>query len=126
MSDLRDLPEEEREIVADEQAAEQIDEEHEAVTEEDEEPAKTEYLEFLGTDPRGFGTEFYAEGVVGHTVTRKHLKDVHDVTTQDKDLAWTKAAAGKHKGRMLVPVADVSPEALDILENDPMFKRVSL
>ena len=126
MSDLHELPEEEQRIEADEQAAERIDGE-EGVADEPEaepEPEKVEYIEFLGTDPK-FGTEFYAPGVVGHTVTRKDLKDAWGITIP-KDIEWTKLAGGPHRGRMLVPVSDLTPEAADGLANDPMFKRVSL
>ena len=84
------------------------------------EPNKVEYIEFVGLDS-GLGTEFHSE----HTVTRKQLKDAWDVTTP-KDLRWVKAEGGPHKGRMLVPVSDMSPEAAAGLENDPMFKRVTL
>lgn len=87
---------------------------------EQEEPAKVDYIEFLGTDPQ-FGVEFTSE----HTVTRKQLKDAWDVTTP-KDLRWEKKVGGPHKGRMLVPVSDMSPEAAAGFENDSMFRRVTL
>jgi hypothetical protein len=76
----------------------------------------TEYIEFVGTDP-AYGTEFHEK----HSVSRAHFKKYHDVTTP-KDLEWTKRADGK----MVVPVADMSPEAAEILANDPMFKKVTL
>lgn len=79
------------------------------------EGAKIEYLEYVGEKP--YGTEFIHQ----HTVTRKQLKDYRDVTT-DKDLSWTK---GKN-GRMLVPISDMSPEAAEALEADPVFRRVTL
>lgn len=81
----------------------------------DPESAKVEYIEYLG-DPT-YGTEF----TVGHEVSRKHLREHHDVSTP-KDLTWTK---GKN-GRFLVKVEDMSPEAAELLENDPAFKRVTL
>jgi hypothetical protein len=121
---MTDLPQEERDILADEQAAKDIDQDNSVAVPEDDEPETTDYIEFVGTDPQ-FGTEFYRPGVVGHSITRKHMRETHDVT-MTKDLEWTKAEAGKHKGRMLVPVEGLSQDTLDILENDPMFKRVSL
>lgn len=77
---------------------------------------KTEYIEFVGTDPK-HGTEFHTS----HSVSKAHFKKFHDVTT-DKDLEWTKGP----NGRFLVPVSDMSPEAAEVLVNDPMFKRVTL
>lgn len=78
---------------------------------------KTEYIEFLGTDPSTHGTKFS----VGHGVSKAHFKKYHDVVTP-KDLEWTKGS----NGRFLVPVSDMSPEAAEVLVNDPMFKRVTL
>lgn len=93
-----DLPEADAEIAADEEV---------------------EYLEFVGTKP--FGTEFY--GATGtHTVTRAQMKDRHDVDLGPKEVVWRK---GKN-GRFLVPVADMTPEAVEVLAADPMFKRVSI
>lgn len=80
------------------------------------EEAKTEYVEFVGTDPN-YGTEFHEK----HAVSRAHLKKYHDLTTP-KDLEWTKGS----NGRFLVPVADMTPEVAELLANDPMFKRVTL
>jgi hypothetical protein len=76
---------------------------------------KTEYIEFVGEPP--YGTEFSA----GHSVSRKHFKEYHDITTT-KDLEWTK---GKN-GRFLVPVADMSPEAAEHLVDQTMFRKVTL
>jgi hypothetical protein len=123
---MTDLPQEERDILADEQAAEAIDQDNELAAEGEQEPESetTDYIEFLGTD-KEYGVEFYAPGVVGHTVTRKDLRDAWDVETP-KDLKWTKMAGGPHKGRMLVKVEDMSEAAATGFENDPMFRRVSL
>lgn len=116
MSDVsNEVAAEENEVLADEQAALE-----ELTPEAAEEDSSTEYIEFLGTDPK-HGTEFTAE----HTVTRKQLWDAWDVTTP-KDLRWTKLEGGPNKGRMLVPVADMSSEAAEGLANDPMFRRVTL
>jgi hypothetical protein len=109
---------EEREVVADEKAAEAIDADNSVEAEA--EPAKVEYIEFVGTDAK-YGTEFHSE----HTVTRAQIRDAWDIKTP-KDLTWTKLEGGPHKGRMLVPVSDMSPEAAAGLENDPMFRRVTL
>jgi hypothetical protein len=84
----------------------------------DDEPAgTTDYIEFLGTDPATYGTKFHTS----HAVSKMHFKKYHDVTTP-KDLTWEKGA----NGRFLVPVSDMSPEAAEVLDNDPMFKRVTL
>jgi hypothetical protein len=91
------------------------------VPDEDQEaqPSEQEYIEFVGQEPHG--TEFHSE----HTVTRKQLRDAWGVETS-KDLRWTKAAGGPNKGRMLVPVSDMSEAAAQGFENDPMFRKVTL
>lgn len=89
-----------------------------------EEPAKTKFVEFVGTDPR-FGVEFYPEGRVGHTVLPRDVKDAWGVEIPKK-IEWTKAAGGPHKGRMLAPAEGLSDEALESFNNDPMFKVVEL
>jgi hypothetical protein len=101
---------EEREVATDEAAMPQTAEA---------EPEKTEYIEFVGQEP--YGTEFISE----HTVTRRQLRDAWDVAIP-KDLKWTKTQGGPNAGRMLVPVSDMTPEAAEGFEKDPMFKRVSL
>lgn len=118
---------EEREVLADEQVGDtatgttlEDTATTDAEQEQPEEEPKTEYIEFVGTDPQ-YGVEFHSE----HTVTRKQLRDAWGVETS-KDLKWTKQDGGPLKGRMLVPVADMSPEAAEGLANDPMFKRVTL
>jgi hypothetical protein len=78
-----------------------------------------EYIEFVGQQP--YGVEFTAE----HVVTRKQLREAWDVTIP-KDLKWTKAEGGPNRGRMLVPVSDMTPEAAAGFENDPLFKLVTL
>jgi hypothetical protein len=115
---------EEQAFLADEQAGAEMD--AEAGQEGELAPAedKVEYIEFLGTN-KEFGVEFYKEGVVGHSVTRKELREAWDVDTP-KDLKWTKMAGGPHKGRMLVKVEDMSPAAAEGFANDPMFRRVTL
>jgi len=80
----------------------------------------TEYIEYVG-DKASYGTTFLSE----HTVTRKQLRDAWDVET-GKDLRWVKAEGGPNRGRMLVPVSDMSPEAAKGFENDPLFRRVTL
>lgn len=80
---------------------------------------KVDYIEFVGQQPHG--TEFYgANGT--HTVTRSHLKEYHDVDLGAKEVVWKRGA----NGRFLVPVNDISPEAVAVLEKDPLFKRVTL
>ena len=107
--DRNEVPEADPEVRADEQAG----------LEPEQEEGKTQYVEFVGSEP--FGTEFTSE----HTVTRKQLRDAWDVSTP-KDLRWTKAQSGPRKGRMLVQASDMSPEALEGFTNDPMFRVVEL
>jgi hypothetical protein len=77
---------------------------------------KTEYIEFVGDAPHG--TEFHAS----HSITSKHMKDYHDVDLGKKEVVWARGT----NGRFLVPVADITPEAAEILVADPMFRRVKL
>jgi hypothetical protein len=79
--------------------------------------ADTEYIEFLGTDPAVHGTALHTE----HSVSKAHMKKYHDLTIP-KDLSWTRGS----NGRFLVPVSDMTPEAAEVLANDPMFKRVTV
>jgi hypothetical protein len=85
-----------------------------------EKSAESEYIEYVG-DKASYGTEFLSE----HTVTRKQLRDAWGVDT-DKDLRWVKAEGGPNRGRMLVPVADMSEAAAKGFEKDPLFRRVTL
>lgn len=85
-----------------------------------EEPAKTEYIEFVGQEP--YGTEFYKGEHGTHTVFAKDFKKYHDLELGKKEVVWRKGA----NGRMLVPVSDITPEAAEYLASDPMFKRVTL
>ena len=109
MSDDRNevLPEADPEVRADEEAA---------LEEPQAEPQGTEYIEFVGQQP--YGTEF----TTSHTVSRKDLKDAYDIDLGTKEVVWTKG----RNGRFLVKASDMSPEAVEVLENDPMFKRVTL
>jgi hypothetical protein len=93
-----------------------IDEIAEQDVEAQAEPAKTEYIEFVG-DVK-YGTEFTGR----HRVSDKHMKKFHHVDLGKKEVSWTKRA----DGRMLVPTSDITPEAAEVLANDPMFKRVEL
>lgn len=77
---------------------------------------KTEYVEFVGIQP--YGTEFSG----GHSISAKHMKEYHDVELGAKELSWTK---GKN-GRFLVPMADMTPEAAEVLLADPMFRKASV
>lgn len=107
----------EAEVLADEQAApEELAEQVEAPAQ----PEKTEYIEFVGQPP--YGTEFYNGEFGTHTVYAKEFKAYHDLDLGKKEVVWRK---GKN-GRMLVPVSDITPEAAEYLESDPMFKRVEL
>lgn len=88
-----------------------------------EEPAKVEYLEFLGTDA-AFGTDFYTKevGGVGHTISNAHMKKYHDIELGVKEAAWKRG----NNGRFLFPTADLNPAAVEVLAKDGMFKVVTL
>lgn len=107
---------EEAEVLADEAAAPE-----ELTPEADEEsaPAKEEFIEYVGEPP--YGAQFISR----HTVTRRQIKDAWGITIP-KDLEWTKTEGGPNKGRMLVPVSDMTPEAAEGFASDPAFKRVEL
>ncbi len=92
----------------------------EETVEKNEEETTNEYLEFVGTDPI-HGTEFYgANGT--HSLTQKHMKEYHDVDLGKKEVVWKRGS----NGRFLVPVSDLTPEAVEVLAQDPMFKKVSI
>lgn len=76
----------------------------------------TEYVEFIGWPP--YGTEFSG----GHSIDRKHMKDVHDIDLGAKEVSWTKGA----NGRFLVKSADLNEATLAYLKTDPAFKVVSI
>ena len=80
------------------------------------EPAKTTYVEFVGSPP--YGTEF----VNDHSVDKAHMRQYHDVDLGAEVVKWTK---GKN-GRFLVPADQMTPEAAKVLDNDPMFQVVEL
>ena len=86
------------------------------------EPEKTEYLEFLGTDPSGHGTEFYKDNGGTHTISNAQMKAAYDVELGVKEAVWKRGS----NGRFLVPTADLNPKAVEILAKDPMFKLVEL
>jgi hypothetical protein len=104
----------EAEVLADEEQAPAEPAEQEAA------PEKTEYLEFLGTDP-AHGTEFYKDSGT-HTVSDAHMKSVHDVSLGKREAVWKRG----RNGRFLVATADLNPAAVEILAADPMFKLVEL
>jgi hypothetical protein len=83
------------------------------------EPEKVEYLEFVGSEP--YGTEFYGQTGT-HSITDKHMKEYHDVPLGKKEVVWSR---GKN-GRFLVPTADLNPDAVTVLADDPMFKVVTV
>lgn len=88
----------------------------------EEEPAKAQYIEFVGTAP--YGTEFYTKtvGGVAHTITAKHMRDTHDIDLGKREVSWTRGT----NGRFLVSTSDLTPEAVEYLKTDPMFKLVEL
>lgn len=82
--------------------------------------AGTEYLEYKG-DPV-YGTEF----LHSHTITVAQAKAAGWESIPEKDMVWTRRESGKNKGRMLLPVADLTPGVVDELVTDPGFKVVNL
>lgn len=115
MTDEPQTPEE-AEVLADEQAAPEELAEQAPAPEE----GKTEYIEFVGQPP--YGTEFHRGEYGTHTVNAKDFKTYHNLDLGKKEVVWRKGA----NGRMLVPVADITPDAAEYLASDPMFKRVTL
>jgi len=79
-------------------------------------PEPVEYVEFVGTEPYG------AEFITAHTITRKQARDAWEITIP-ADLVWTKDR--RKKDRMLVPTEGMSPELVEFLADDPMFKVVT-
>lgn len=80
------------------------------------EPTKTEYVEWVGLPP--FGTTSSS----GHSVSAAHMKKYHDVDLGVKEASWTP----DRKRRFLVKASDLTPEAVEVLTADPMFKLVEL
>jgi hypothetical protein len=79
-----------------------------------------EYVEYAGDSQ--YGTEF----LTSHTITPRQAKEGQWGIDIPTPLVWTKRLGGAYKGRMLVPVEDITPEALAALENEPGFSRVTL
>ncbi len=112
---------EEKEVLEDEQGAQAVDRENNVVADAEPVPDdKKEYIEFVGQPP--YGTEFYNGEYGTHTVFANDFKKYHDLDLGKKEVVWRKGP----NGRMLVPVADITPEAAEYLASDPMFKRVTL
>jgi len=86
----------------------------------DDKVAEVEYLEYLG-DPK-YGTEF----LTSHAIRPVDAKEAGWSTKLDKDVVWTRREGGRHKGRMLLPTADLPAGVTEELANDPAFKVVSL
>jgi len=80
----------------------------------------TEYLEYKG-DPT-YGTEF----LVSHTITPAQAKNAGWESIPDKDMVWERRESGKHKGRMLIPMSEVTPGVADELVTDPAYRVVKL
>lgn len=83
------------------------------------EPTPEGFIEYLGSDK--YGTEF--EDV--RLITRKQAKAAWEVSIP-KDLRWTKARTGPNRGRMLLPLADVPAEVVDLLLEDKAFVKVGV
>lgn len=79
-----------------------------------------DFIEYKG-DPT-YGTEFLSS----HTISRKDAKEGSWGIDIPADLVWTRREGGPYKGRMLLPVSDMTEETLASLENEPGFKRVTL
>jgi hypothetical protein len=80
----------------------------------------TEYLEYKGDAM--YGTEF----LLSHTITPAQAKAAEWDSVPEKDMVWTRRASGKHKGRMLLKVADLTPGVVEELVTDPAFRVVKL
>lgn len=83
------------------------------------EPTTEGFIEYLGSER--YGTEF--EDV--RLITRKQAKDAWEVSIP-KDLRWTKAKSGPNRGRMLLPLADIPAEVVDLLLEDSAFTKVGV
>lgn len=79
-------------------------------------PKKVVYVEFLGMPP--YGTEFTSS----HGIDAEHMREYHDVDLGIEEVKWTR---GKN-GRFLVPADQMTSEAVEVLDNDPMFQVVEL
>jgi hypothetical protein len=82
---------------------------------DDKQETSEEFVEFVGWPP--YGTQFSG----GHSIDRKHMKDVHDIDLGAKEVSWTKGA----NGRFLVPTSQFNDATLAYLKTDPAFRVVS-
>lgn len=87
---------------------------------ENETKAEDEYVEFIGVPP--YGTEFYKVGGGTHSITEAHMREHHNVGLGQEEVVWKKGA----NGRMLVPTSELTPEAVSVLAEDPMFEVVTI
>lgn len=83
------------------------------------EPADNEYIEWVPSNA------VEAELVSARSITRTEAKTGWGVSIP-KDLEWTRIKQGKSRNRFLLPVSEISPDALKALETEPGFKRVTL
>lgn len=109
-----EIPADVEQAKADEAAAQQL-----AEVEADQGQASEEFIEYVGTSP--YGVEYEDRRII----SRRDAKLGWDISIP-KDMVWEKRASGQYRGRMLLPVADLNPEVLENLVNEPGFKRVTL
>jgi len=85
--------------------------------------AKTDYIEYLGEAP--YGTDFLGS----HTIPKGDGLWKRNSVTVTKDVVWERDPMGPEVGqkgnRMLLPVADLPAEVVDVLAKTPGYKRVS-
>lgn len=93
---------------------------------EEPEPANNaqEYIEYTGEEP--YGTAF----LTSHTLPRGDGVWKRAGVKMTKDVVWERdpygPGIGQKGNRMLVPVSDLSPEAVAALEKIPGYKRVTV
>jgi hypothetical protein len=84
----------------------------------------TEFIEYTG-DGGPQGTTFLAS----HTIPRGDALWKRNGVTATKDVVWERSpdgpGVGFGKGVFRVPVSDLEPEQVAVLEKTPGFKRVS-
>jgi hypothetical protein len=80
------------------------------------------FLEYMGEEPHG--TAF----LQSHTIPKGDGLWKRNKVSMSKDLVWerdpTGPSVGQKGNRFLLPLADVSPEAVDVLVKMPNYKRV--
>lgn len=87
------------------------------------EESKAGYIEYVGEEPNG--TSF----LTAHTLPRTDALWKRHGVQNAKEVKWERdpmgPAIGQKGNRFLVPVADLDPAQLAVLEKTPGYKRVS-